>query len=156
MTGMRDIYDKPGHLMRRAQQIAVALFMKECAAFDITPVQYATLVAIRETKDADATRLSELVAYDRSTLGSVLERLEGKGLIGRHSSKDDRRVKILALTQAGRSLLDEVEPAVVRAQEQILAPLNASEQAVFMSLLSRLVELNNEASRVPLRLVASQ
>ncbi len=156
MTGMRDIYDKPGHLMRRAQQIAVALFMKECSAFDITPVQYATLVAIRETDDPDATRLSELVAYDRSTLGSVLERLESKGLIGRRPSRGDRRVKILALTEAGRHLLKEVEPAVVRAQERILAPLNPSEQALFMSLLSRLVELNNEASRVPLRLVATR
>jgi DNA-binding MarR family transcriptional regulator len=156
MTGMRDIYDKPGHLMRRAQQIAVALFMKECAAFDITPVQYATLVAIRETDEADATRLSELVAYDRSTLGSVLERLEAKGLIGRRPSRGDRRVKILDLTEAGRHLLREVEPAVVRAQGRILAPLDPAEQALFMSLLSRLVELNNGASRVPLRLVAAR
>ena len=156
MTGMRDIYDKPGHLMRRAQQIAVALFMKECAAFDITPVQYATLVAIRETDEADATRLSELVAYDRSTLGSVLERLEAKGLIERRPSHGDRRVKILVLTEAGRQLLEEVEPAVVRAQERILAPLDPAEQALFMSLLSRLVELNNGASRVPLRLVAAR
>lgn len=156
MTGMRDIYDKPGHLLRRAQQIAVALFMKECADFDLTPVQYATLVAIRETDDVDATRLSEVVAYDRSTLGSVLERLEGKGLIQRHPSRGDRRVKVLALTEAGCQLLGQVEPAVLRAQERILAPLDPPEQAVFLSLLSRLVELNNEASRVPLRLVASR
>ena len=42
----RLIYDKPGHLIRRLQQIAVAIFMDESKAFDITPVQYAALLAI--------------------------------------------------------------------------------------------------------------
>ena len=121
----------PGHLMRRAQQIAVGVFTTECASFDITPVQYATLVAIRETDHADATRISELVAYDRSTLGSVLERLESKLLIERRPGRGDRRLKVLVLTQAGRRLLDEVEPAVLRAQD-ILAPLASAERAVLM------------------------
>ena len=92
---MDDVYSKPGHLIRRAQQIAVALFMEECATFDITPVQYAALVAIREHAAIDATRVSALVAFDRSTIGSVLERLEAKGLIERTNSRQDKRVKTL-------------------------------------------------------------
>ena len=71
----------PGHLIRRAQQIAVAIFMEECAAYDLTPVQYAALVAIRENPGTDATRLSSLIALDRSTLGNVLERLEARKLV---------------------------------------------------------------------------
>ncbi len=31
------LYRKPGHLIRRARQISVAIFMEECAAFDLTP-----------------------------------------------------------------------------------------------------------------------
>ena len=74
---------RPGHLIRRAQQIAVAIFMDECAGFDLTPVQYAALAAIAANRDIDATRLSYLVALDRSTIGTVLERLEAKGLRAR-------------------------------------------------------------------------
>jgi len=51
---LQDLYSKPGHLIRRAQQIAVAIFMEECANFDLTPVQYAALVAIRENPGTDA------------------------------------------------------------------------------------------------------
>ena len=40
------IYEKPGHLIRRLQQIALALFMDETRTFEITPVQYSALVAI--------------------------------------------------------------------------------------------------------------
>ena len=156
MAGMDDVYGKPGHLIRRAQQIAVAIFMEECAAYDITPVQYATLVAVRDNPDADATRLSALVAYDRSTLGLVIARLEKKGLLARKPGKDDRRVKRLALTRAGDTLLRRAEPAVRRAQDRILAPLEARDRAQLVALLRQLVELNNESSRVPLRLVAAQ
>ncbi len=153
---MKQVYGKPGHLIRRAQQIAVAIFIEECAAFDITPVQYAALVAIRENPGIDATRLSALVAFDRSTLGNVLERLEAKGVVRRRAGKEDRRVKALALTQVGQELLTAVEPAVERAQARILSPLAPADQATLMALLGQLVELNNESSRVPLRLVASQ
>ena len=83
---LKDLHSKPGHLIRRAQQIAVAIFMEECAGFDLTPVQYAVLVAIRENPGIDATRLSALIAFDRSTLGVVLERLEVRRLVKRYSS----------------------------------------------------------------------
>src|ERR671930_2771448 len=102
---MKQLYGNPGHLIRRAHQIAVALFMEECERFDITPVQYALLLAVRENPGVDATRLSALIAFDRSTLGSVLERLEAKDLIERRPGRADRRTKRLQLTHAGALLL---------------------------------------------------
>src|SRR5436853_6573554 len=83
---MDAVYTKPGYLFRRMQQIAVAIFMEECRAFDLTPVQYAALVAIQTHPGIDATRLSAVIAFDRSTLGSVIERIEAKGLIERKAS----------------------------------------------------------------------
>ena len=40
---MRDLHAKPGHLIRRVQQLSSALFAEECAVFDLTSVQYAAL-----------------------------------------------------------------------------------------------------------------
>ncbi|MCP4621839.1 MAG: MarR family transcriptional regulator [Bradyrhizobium sp.] len=150
---MDDIYAKPGHLIRRAHQIVVAMFMEECAAFDITPVQYACLVAARENPGLDATRLSHMIAFDRSTLGKVLDRLTAKGLVRRGSGAHDKRMKTVELTREGARLVAAVEPAVRRAQDRFLSRLPATERRAFMSTLSRLVELNNEYSRAPLRIV---
>ena len=77
---MDAVYTAPGYLFRRMQQIAVAIFVEECKAFDLTPVQYAALVAIHTHPGIDATRLSAVIAFDRSTLGNVIERLEAKAL----------------------------------------------------------------------------
>ncbi|SDR56607.1 transcriptional regulator, MarR family [Rhizobiales bacterium GAS191] len=148
---MDDVYSKPGYLFRRAQQIAVAIFMEECAALDLTPVQYAALVAIREHAGLDATRLSALVAFDRSTLGDVLERLEQKNFILRQPSPEDKRVKLLHPTPRGRKVLTDVMPAMERAQARMLAPLKPSDRQLLLRLLGELVEGNNEVSRAPLR-----
>jgi DNA-binding MarR family transcriptional regulator len=148
---MDAVYTKPGYLFRRMQQIAVAIFVEECREFDLTPVQYAALVAIRTHPGIDATRLSAVIAFDRSTLGNVIERLEAKGLIERKPAAQDKRVKLLHLTKPGVALLRDIMPAVDRAQARMLQPLKATDRKMLMALLSQLVDLNNEASRVPLR-----
>ena len=148
---MDAVYTKPGYLFRRMQQIAVALFVEECRDFDITPVQYAALVAIQTHPGIDATRLSAVIAFDRSTLGSVIERLEAKGHIERRPAADDKRVKLLYLTRSGAKLLRDILPAIDRAQARMLEPLKAGDRKTLMALLAQLVDRNNEASRVPLR-----
>src|SRR5690349_16851892 len=148
---MDAVYTKPGYLFRRMQQIAVSIFMEECKAFDLTPVQYAALVAIQTHPGIDATRLSAVIAFDRSTLGSVIERLETKNLIERKPSGGDKRVKLLYLTKTGAAILRDVMPSVEKAQARMLQPLKPADRKVLLSLLTQLVDLNNEASRVPLR-----
>jgi DNA-binding MarR family transcriptional regulator len=148
---MDDVYTKPGYLFRRMQQIAVSIFMEECKAFDLTPVQYAALVAIRTHPGIDATRLSAVIAFDRSTLGSVIERLEAKGYLERTPGAEDKRVKLLYLTSAGAALLADAMQSVDRAQARMLQPLKAADRKTLLALLAQLVDLNNEASRVPLR-----
>jgi len=148
---MDAVYTKPGYLFRRMQQIAVAIFVEECRAYDLTPVQYAALVAIRTHPGIDATRLSAVIAFDRSTLGNVIERLEAKQLIERKLSRQDKRVKLLYLTKAGAALLRDIMPSVDRAQARMLQPLKPADRRMLMALLTQLVDLNNESSRVPLR-----
>jgi DNA-binding MarR family transcriptional regulator len=148
---MDAVYTKPGYLFRRMQQIAVAIFVEECKAYDLTPVQYAALVAIRSHPGIDATRLSAVIAFDRSTLGNVIERLESKAWVERKPSRDDKRIKLLTLTKAGEALLRAIMPSVDRAQARMLQPLKPADRKTLLALMTQLVDLNNEASRVPLR-----
>jgi DNA-binding MarR family transcriptional regulator len=135
---MSDFHAMPGHLIRRAHQASTALFAAECGRFDLTSVQFAAMSAIRDTPDLDATRLAALIAFDRSTMGDVLERLEAKGWVVRLASPSDRRVKKLGLSEAGAALLDQVQPAVRRVQERLLAPFPPEEHAAVLQLLRRL------------------
>jgi MarR family transcriptional regulator, lower aerobic nicotinate degradation pathway regulator len=143
--------EKPGHLIRRLQQISLALFMDQTQTFDITPVQYSAMIAIGNHPGIDQTALCNIIAFDRSTIGDVVSRLEKKKLIRRLSGHVDRRTKSLYITPSGRRLLRDIEPAVQSTQRLILAPLKSSERNAFMQMLKHLVHLNNEHSRAPLR-----
>jgi DNA-binding MarR family transcriptional regulator len=148
---LSELHKTPGHLIRRLQQIAVALFVAECEALDLTPVQYASLTVIRDVPDLDVTRLSSLIALDKATLAKVIERLEAKGWIFRESSDHDKRIKLLRITPKGRKVLTAAEPRVRRCQRRIMAPLAETDRQSFMRMLERLVEINNDYSRAPMR-----
>jgi DNA-binding MarR family transcriptional regulator len=148
--------ERPGHLIRRLQQISFALFVEQARRFDITPVQYAALFAISRNPGIDQTALCNIIAYDRSTIGGVVGRLERKKLIKRADGAADRRTKSLHVTAAGRKLLGDIEPAVSSTQRLILEPLKAADRLPFMAMLRQLVRLNNEHSRAPLRMAESR
>jgi DNA-binding MarR family transcriptional regulator len=81
----------------------------------------------------------------------VIERLQAKELIERNPSPGDKRVKLLTLSKSGAAVLRAIMPLVDRAQQRMLQPLRAVDRKTLMALLTQLVDLNNEASRVPLR-----
>jgi DNA-binding MarR family transcriptional regulator len=143
--------EMPGHLIRRLHQISFALFVDQAKAFDITPVQYAALAAIANHPGIDQTTLSNVIAFDRTTIGDVVGRLEKKKLIKRLNGAVDRRTKSLTVTPAGERLIGRIVPAVEATQRLILAPLKPGERSAFMAMLKHLVHLNNAHSRAPLR-----
>lgn len=137
-SGVAALQEMPGHLIRRLQQISNAVFTEECGPFDLTAVQFAALYVLRAAGELDATRLAAQIAFDRSTIGDVVERLESKGWILRNGRSDDRRVKLIRLTLKGEKLVKRVEPAVERVQARLLKRLSLSERTVFLTLLKRL------------------
>jgi DNA-binding MarR family transcriptional regulator len=149
-SGISALQEMPGHVIRRLHQISNALFTEECGQFDLTSVQFAALFVLRAAGELDATRLAEQIAFDRSTIGDVVERLESKGWIVRNGSSDDRRVKLIRLTPDGAKLLRLVEPAVKRVQERLLEEFSPSERAVFLTLLKRLDGLQSDVPSGPL------
>jgi MarR family transcriptional regulator, lower aerobic nicotinate degradation pathway regulator len=148
-----EVRNMPGHMLRRFQQIAVSIFLKDCKAFDLTPVQFSVLAALSETNPLDQIRLGGVVALDRTTISLVVRKLEERGLVVREVSQKDRRSKLISLTKAGRALAEAALPSVRAIQDKILAPLTEDEQEMFMALLQKAVEANNQQSRAPLRSV---
>jgi len=147
---LSNLYQAPGHLVRRLQQIAVGIFLEELKEFDVTPVQYAALIAISDCPGLDQKSVASQIAVDRSTIGTLLKVLEARQLITRITPKKDKRTKTLFINEKGERLLQGTLDHTRRVEKRILAPLNTRERKEFMALLGRLVQSNNKFSRVPL------
>jgi DNA-binding MarR family transcriptional regulator len=152
-NSVKDNNDMPGHLARRFQQIAVAVFLTEVgdAGFDLTPVQYAALATIKANPGLDQVTLAGLIAYDRTTITGVIDRLVQKGLAERRASSRDRRARELEITDEGKRTLRKITPAVESAQRLMLRGLSAKESEELMRLMRKAIAAGNDLSRAPLR-----
>jgi DNA-binding MarR family transcriptional regulator len=146
-----DFYRAPGHLIRRAHQIVGSLFVSQTDN-QVTPIQYGLLAVLAETDGLDQVTMARRLALDASTSGNTLERMAQKGWVVRKVDPEDRRRRVLSLTPAGRKLFEKLMDDVETVQQRLLDPLDPKERVVFMRLLTKLVQENNEFSRVPLRL----
>lgn len=146
-----EVQTTPGHLLRRFQQIAVSMFLKQCRELDLTPLQFATLAALSDAPPLDQAKLGGMVALDRTTIGVVVRKLEERGLVTRTTSAQDRRSKLIQITPAGTNLLREAVPHVAQVQDDLLTPLTEVERVQLVDSMRRVVEAHNEESRAPLR-----
>lgn len=134
-----DFRHAPGHLIRRAHQLSVAMFMEETAEFGVTPVQFAILNALMEDPGEDQVTLAGKVAFDAATFGSVIGRLEAKGWVRRKPDAADRRRKLLWVTPEGERAAMTMKRSVAKAQTRMLAPLEPVERDELLRLLERVV-----------------
>jgi DNA-binding MarR family transcriptional regulator len=129
----------PGYLVRKCLQLHSAFFAEATAGFDITPPQWAALRALHDRPGIEQTKLAEIIATDRSTIGGLIDRLESKGFVYRGADSKDRRLKRLSLTPAGHALFTSLSDKVRSVTNRFVEPLQPEEVEQLLQLLERLV-----------------
>ena len=137
-----DSLDMAGHLIRRLHQLSTQVFVQrtQAAGYDLTPVQFAALDAIHAHPKTDQARVAEMIAYDRATIGGVIDRLEQKGWVRRIVSERDRRARELSLTKEGERVRAALLPIVRKLQDEILQSLSAADRTRFLKLARQAVQ----------------
>lgn len=148
---MNEVFQRtPGHLIRRCHQLHNAIFAQETAGTEVTAPQFAALRALDRHPGIDQTTLSRIIAFDRATIGSMLDRMEAKGWVRRVGDPRDRRARVLRLTPEGRRVLERLRPKLERVSERMLERLAPHERDQLLDLLERIIPLDDEA-KVPER-----
>lgn len=137
------LVDEPGHLLRRAQQIAVAKF-HEVHGRHVTPIQYAILRTLAQNSGIDQVTLAQLIALDTSTTADTATRLEAKGWV--HREVLPRRQRSLSLTAQGQAILAELTPGAERMQDALMSHFKPAEQQEFLRLLRTFVNLHDQSA----------
>ena len=136
-----DSLDMAGHLIRRLHQLSTQVFVQrtQAAGYDLTPIQFAALDAIHNHPGTYQATVAELIAYDRATIGGVIERLEQKGWVARVVSERDRRARELSLTPEGQRTFKALVPVVRDLQDEILQSLGEADRTRFLKLARQAV-----------------
>lgn len=131
-----------GHLIRRMNQISTHVFSQRMQAEgrDLTPVQFAALDAIIANPGIDQASVAARIAYDRATIGGVIDRLEQKGYVERTVSRRDRRAREVRATKLGQKEFDAILPIVETLQNDVLAGLDDPEKELFRTLAQKVID----------------
>lgn len=140
--------DQPGHLIRRAHQIAVSVFHSTMGG-DITPVQYAILKCLQARPGIDQVTLAQEVALDTSSAALTAVRLETKGWIARQLAP--KRQRCLFLTAQGSDMLQQIDLRMHAMQKTLLDEFSPHDQREFLRLLRHFTSTKNAMSRAPYR-----
>jgi DNA-binding MarR family transcriptional regulator len=131
----------------RASRALVAVAARSLAASEeqVTLPQYRALVVLANRGPQRVADLAELLDVERSTATRMCDRLEGKGLITRERSREDRRTVELALTDAGRTLVAAVTRKRVRDIRRILARMPEQPRVALVGALESFADAAGEA-----------
>ena len=133
------IEQQAGFLLRRAHQRSAAIFQNLFSGSGLTPLQFTSLVKIRDQGRASQNLLGRLTYADPATIMGVINRLVERGLIRKSADPDDKRKSILILTSNGLNLIESLETVARAVSEETLAPLSSSEKKTFLRLLGKLI-----------------
>lgn len=95
------------------------------------------LAHLASSGDATIGEVHRAFGHKRSTLTSILDRLERRGLIGRTSDVRDRRTFVIRLTRDGRTAARRVERHLSALESGVLHGASAADVRAFLRLLER-------------------
>jgi DNA-binding MarR family transcriptional regulator len=127
------------HLLHRAGQCAGDVFQAEMVAGDLTPRQFAVLVAVSQDEGLSQTSLVRKTGIDRSTLADIVRRMLRKGLLQRQRTKDDARAYSVKLTEEGWKALQQAQPTVEVVDSRVLSVLPEPDRDRFIADLTKIV-----------------
>lgn len=128
-----------GFHLRRTQLAIFRHFARTVSAEEnITPGLFGMLQVIAANPGLGQTRLAEAMEVDRSTIVKVVDQLEGRGLIIRWPSPNDKRSNCLRLTNEGSLALRRMQALALRHEDEFTKALSADERRLLVSLLTRL------------------
>jgi DNA-binding MarR family transcriptional regulator len=107
-------------------------------AHGLTMWAYIVLSALDQSSIRTQATLAESIGADKTRIIPVLDELQKRGYIERVPDPDDRRARLLEITESGRSIKNATQTDIQRGEEHWLARLSAGDRTVFLRVLQEL------------------
>jgi DNA-binding MarR family transcriptional regulator len=136
------VKDRPTWLISRAYARSSGLLNAgfEAHGSGLRSYHYRLLAALEEWGPASQADLGRSTGIDRSDVTAALAELESRNLIERTVDPEHKRRNIVTLTPEGREQLRDLDTVLDTVQDELLAPLTATQRRQFITLMSRLLD----------------
>ena len=122
-------------LSNRVSQTIADLYQKR---FGLAITEWRVMAVLGRFADLSANEVAERTAMDKVAVSRAVARLLERGLIKREIHSDDRRRSVLALSEVGYTVYDEVAPMALACEQRLIATLDEDERTTLDRLLVKL------------------
>lgn len=137
------LLDDLGFLLARASAVAIAAGNEALRSLGLTVRAFATLCLAAENDDMTQREISDFLRLDPSRVVAIVDDLEDRGFVARVVAPDDRRMKSVVATPAGRELFRKAAAATREAQQDAF-PLPTPESRTEAIRMLRLLAFPGE------------
>ncbi|MEP7369832.1 MAG: MarR family winged helix-turn-helix transcriptional regulator [Dermatophilaceae bacterium] len=124
---------------------AQAGFKNVLARWEIRPLHFLVLMALRNSTGPSQQELCHALGIDSGNMVELLDTLEELGYVTRARDVKDRRRHVVTLMPAAQAALVQIMTAVEEVDRQFLEPLDEVEQRQLVNLLAKLYSATPEA-----------
>ena len=129
----------------RTDSLVTTALTRRFRRYGLSLSGFNALVILRQAPDGvNPHEIADRLLVTRAAVTAILDALEAKGLVRRDRSGNDGRMSLIAITAAGKKLLDGLLPEHFAAERAMASALSANEKELLVSLLGRL-QLHLEA-----------
>ncbi len=131
--------DELHFLLRKAHTVTTHQIMAQTAKLGLTPGQPKVLEYLLEHDGSCARAICQEFAIDKSTMASILPRMEKAGLVRREASEADRRSSLIWLTDKGRELALDAKRAILSVDASLTQGVSPEDLAACERVLANIV-----------------
>jgi DNA-binding MarR family transcriptional regulator len=134
----RDPNQQLEFLLAELVRLQLRVYNSRFRSTGLNQSQVTALIHLERTEQLSQTDLARRLGMRKAAAGTLIEGLEGKGLVERSRGRDDRRVQLVSITDAGRRVVDDVDHIAEQLGNQYRAGISREERAQLISVLERL------------------
>ncbi|MFF4759823.1 MarR family winged helix-turn-helix transcriptional regulator [Streptomyces sp. NPDC001292] len=125
------------YLLKRAELVVRARLEELLKPAGITALQYTALTVLERQDGVSAAKLARDSFVTAQSMADMVHTLENRGLIRREPNPQNRRERLVLLTDMGRRLLAEYAEPAKKLEERLVTDLSAEEVDQFRDMLNR-------------------
>ncbi len=136
---MEEEYDRNiGFLLNDVARHLRTIYDRRMAPLGLTRSQWWVLTYLYFNEGISQSELAALLETEKASLGRLLDRMEGKGLVRRRQDKKDKRTKRVYLTKKAEPTLQVMRDLASVTRDEALQSLSHAEQDQILDMLRRM------------------
>ena len=125
-------------LLVEVVRLQLRVYNGRLRATGLNQSQVAALLHLQRAEELSQTDLSARLGMRKAALGTLIDGLEGKGLVERSRGREDRRLQLVSITDAGERVVDEVDSMGEALGTGLRQGISREERTQLVSILQRI------------------